>query len=426
MYRNKVFFIVVIFTSIFVLYRSATISMFEDSKRRNFMRGDAYSDINLYSAVHHFNDSGLLNTKALPVHYYKVPLKDTVFKPTVYTHYPALPDILAYFYSKISNTQSEFVLRIFMLIISLVFSFLFYHFFILLFNDEKIAITAWLMMMFSNFYLGWADSLHKHVYEEFFKITYLILLIKYLKNHNWKYLIAMFIVMVLVSNISFEPIVFLGVISLCFSLHYKMGLFSKLTLIAGVGAIIGVCLHLWQNIEYFGSLDLAIKDLSETAKLRTAGIDVESKYKKLESPFGLLQVLELPFLWLNRMERFYLLPAWGVIAMWFYVRKEFNEKYKTNEKKWFLFLFISSFSWCIVMSQHAYVHSFTTRQSAILYFAVAAPVLVLFFHKMKSNFNQEKLITKVILTLIVMYNLSIFLSQQVYDLWYINTFQSGN
>ena len=100
-----------------------------------------------------------------------------------------------------------------------------------------------------------------------------------------------------------------------------MGLFSKLTLVTGIGAVIGICLHLWQNIEYFGSIDLAIKDLTETAKLRTAGIDVESKYKKLESPFGLLQVLELPFLWLNRMERFYLLPAWGVIAMWFYIRK---------------------------------------------------------------------------------------------------------
>lgn len=234
----------------------------------------------------------------------------------------------------------------------------------------------------------------------------------------------MLVTMILVSNISFEPIVFLGVVSLCFSVYFKMGIFSKLTLITGFGAIIGVSLHLWQNVEYFGSIDLAIKDLSETAKLRTAGIDVESKYKKLESPFGIMQVFELPFLWLNRMERFYIFPAWGVIAMGIYVRKELNQKLNSQVKKWFLFLLIASFSWCIVMSQHAYVHSFTTRQSALVYFIITAPILILFYEKLKTSFSQEKLATKILLSFVILYNFAIFFSQQIYDLWYINTFKS--
>ncbi len=405
----------------FIVFRAATISQFENSSRRNFMRGDAYSDINLYSAVLYFNDSGLCSTKGLPVHYYKVPVKDTSLHPYAYTHYPALPDILAYFYSKISGSVNEFVLRCFVILLSLFYAWVLWQVLSMIIKDEKMVLTGWVIIILSNYFIGWSDSLHKHVYEEFAKAFFILILLKHINSPKPVYLAGLFLTMCIAANVSYEPVVYLAVVCIGVSLWQKKGLFSAITLIPALGAIVGLALHLWQNIEYFGSWDLALNDLTETAKLRTAGIELSGRYKKLESPFGWKEFISLPFVWLSRVERFYMLPSFAIIAMWFMVRKEFKQALNPSYYRWIMILLIASFSWCIVMAQHAYVHSFTMRQAGLCYALIAGPVVFLFFKKIKTEFKGFTIGNKILTIAILLYSLAMFLTQQVWDLWIKNT-----
>lgn len=419
--KSRIIFSVLLLAFSLIIYRAFTISQFEDSNRRNFMRGDAYSDINLYSAVLYFNDSGLQSTKALPVHYYKVPVKDTSLHPVAYTHYPALPDILAYGYSIISGSVDEQVLRCFMILISLFYAFVLWKVLALLIKNEKILLWSWALLILSNYYIGWSDSLHKHIYEELFKSVFIWFLLLYINKKQPIYIVAMFAVMAIVANISYEPIVYLAVVCVGVSLMQKKGLFSVITLLPAAGAILGVLLHLYQNVLYFGSFELAMADLTETAKLRTAGIEVSGIHKKLESPFGWQEFISLPIIWLSRIERFYLVPGFAVLVMWYVVRHELTLYMGAIWKKWSLLLLLGSFSWCLAMAQHAYVHSFTMRQAGLFYALFAGPVTYLFFDKVRTQFKHWSLATKAGTVILILYVLALLLSQQVWDLWLKNT-----
>lgn len=417
----KAIIITLIVAFSFILFRAYNISQFEQSKRRNFMRGDAYSDINLYSAVQHFNDSGLSNTVGLPVHHYKVPVHDTTLHPVVYTHYPALPDLLTYFYSKALGTINEFALRFCVVLISLFYAFILWQVLSLIIKKEDIVLVSWMMLILSNYFIGWSDSLHKHVYEELGKSLFIWVLLLHLKQPKKSYLVALFFIMCFVANISFEPLVYLAIVCIGISLWQKKGLFSTLTLIPAMGAIVGVVLHFWQNIEYFGSWQLALADMTETAKLRTAGIEVSGVQKKLESPFGWVEFISLPLIWLSRTERFFVVPAFALIAMWWMVRKEFKLLFDAAYYKWLRILLIASYSWCIVMAQHAYVHSFTMRQAGLCYAVIAGPIVYLFYIKIRNGFKTFNLGNKVLTVLIIAYTMIMFLTQEVWDMWIKNT-----
>ncbi len=426
--NNKLHFKIIVTTLLiafsFILFRAYTISQFETSKRRNFMRGDAYSDINLYSAVQHFNDSGLANTIGLPVHHYKVPVHDTTLHPVVYTHYPALPDLLAYFYSKLLGTINEFALRFCVVLISLFYAYVLWQVLMLIIKKEDVVLVSWVMLILSNYFIGWSDSLHKHVYEELGKALFIWVLLLHLQKPKTGYLIALFLIMCFVANISFEPLVYLAIVCVGISLWQKKGLFSAITLIPAMGAIVGVLLHFWQNIEYFGSWQLALADMTETAKLRTAGIEVSGVAKKLESPFGWFEFLTMPLVWLIRTERFFMVPAFALIAMWYLVRKEFKVLLDTAYYKWAKILLAASYIWCIVMAQHAYVHSFTMRQAGLCYAVLAGPIVFLFYNKIKSEFKSFNIGYKVFSILIITYTLVMFLTQEIWDMWIKNTLMS--
>jgi len=424
--KNKYHLVIVVSTLViafsFILFRAFTISQFEQSKRRNFMRGDAYSDINLYSAVQYFNDSGLAKTKGLPVHHYKVPVHDTTLHPVVYTHYPALPDLLTYFYSRIIGSINEFGLRCFVVLISLFYAYVLWQVLWRIIINKDIVLVSWVLLILSNYFIGWSDSLHKHVYEEFGKALFILVLLKHLETPKNIYLVGLFLIMCFVANISFEPLVYLAIVCIGVSLWEKKGLFSQYTLIPAMGAIVGVLLHLWQNIEYFGSWQMALADLTETAKLRTAGIEVGGVQKKLESPFGWVEFISLPIIWLVRTERFFVVPAFALIGMWYIVKMEFKTLLTPRYYQWVKLLLIASYSWCIVMAQHAYVHSFTMRQAGLCYAVIAGPIVYLFYNKIKTQFKNFNSGHKVFSVLIIGYTLIMFLTQGVWDMWIKNTF----
>jgi len=416
------YLLVLLIAAAFILYRSVQISMFEDSARRNFMRGDAYSDVNLYSAVYYFNDSGLTKTYGLPVHYYKVPLKDSTFKVTAYTHYPALPDILAYGYSKILGSQKEVILRLPIILLSLLYAFLIFIFLNQLIENKQIVWLSWLLIVISNYYLGWSDSLHKHVYEELLKCIFILLLLRYDKTKSHWALFGMFLTMLTVANVSFEPIVYLAVICVGYSWYKYKKIFSAITLIPAAAAVLGVALHFGQNMAHFGTLVAALLDLSETARLRAAGIETSGPIVKLEHPFGLKEWVSLPFVWLNRAERFFSIPAFALISMGLYAYQRCKLNISKNQLFWSVLLLIASYSWCFVMAQHAYVHAFTMRQAGLFYALISGTLLYYFWQELKASYESKKQLRLVLGILILVYSLAMFATQHVWDLWVKNTF----
>lgn len=416
------YLVVLLFATAFIGYRSLQISMFEKSERRNFMRGDAYSDINLYSAVQYFNDSGLAKTYGLPVHYYKVPLKDSTFTVTAYTHYPALPDLLAYGYSQLLRSQKEVMLRLPMIAISMFYAFLLFVFLSQIIENKQIAWLSWLLIIISNYYLGWSDSLHKHVYEELLKCVFILLLIRYDQKPRQRILFGLFLTMLIVANVSFEPIVFLAVVCVGYSWYKYKTIFTAITVIPAIAAVLGVALHFFQNIGYFGSLDAALLDLSETARLRAAGIETSGPMVKLEQTFGLQQWLSLPFVWLNRAERFFPIPAFALIAMSIFAYRRCKQNISKTQQTWSILLLIASFSWYLVMAQHAYVHAFTMRQAGLFYALISGTILYYFWQELKATYNDSRRIKFALGLLILLYAVTMFVTQHIWDLWVKNTF----
>ena len=108
--------------------------------------------------------------------------------------------------------------------------------------------------------------------------------------------------------------------------------------------------------------------------------------------------------------------------MWYIVRNEFKELLGPNYYKWCKLLLIASYSWCIVMAQHAYVHSFTMRQAGLCYAVIAGPIVYLFYNKIKTQFKNFNMGHKVFSVLIIGYTLIMLLTQAVWDMWIKNTF----
>ncbi len=404
---KKILFCVFIFSFSVVVYRAFNVSCLDNSPARNSIYGDGYSDKNTLSSAKYFYDSGFIKTAFLPVHdYYPEQLQTNA-----YTHYPAIPNILAGFYAVIFNSYNEFVLRIIPMLLSI--AFFFFIFFVLkhVTKNNLIALIGGCSLVLADYYIAWADNLHQHLYGEFLKWIYFYLLYNYFKSGTTNKIafIPMLIIMLLQVNISFEQPVFLGVLTLGFSIIYKKSIFTFETISAGIFVIIGFGLHILQNAIYFNSIDLAISDMKSAFMLRTAG--VELTIQKAEAPFTWKNYWEVPFNWFNRMERFYFFPGWAVLILGITAMK--NLKQTNNELyKIIWVLFFASISWTICMAQHAFIHSFTNKHFSIFYALLIGISLPLFINNFKIAWNDKSKKKIVFYTLLSLYMFAMFLTQQ--------------
>ena len=401
--------IIFIFCFALLVMRTFTVSVFDNNKARSSVYGDGYSDINTISSAKYFLDSGFTQTAFLPVHDYYPELKGT----TAYTHYPALPNILAGFYAKIFGTVNESILRLIPLLIAVIFFwFIFFTVYQVTQNRSQTLLGS-ASILLASYFLTWADNLHQHLYGELLKWIYFYLLYTYYtKDDNKKtLLIAMFIIMLLQVNISFEQPVYLGILTLGFSIIFKRRIFSVETIGAALFVIIGFVLHLYQNSVYFNSWDLAITDMKEAFLFRTAG--AETSKNIAESAFGPADYWQIPFNWFNRMERFYMFPGWAVLVLAFWVMKNLRN---TNKKLYQILwaLFFASISWTILMAQHGFIHIFVNKHFSIWYALIVAIGLPLLFQKIKMAFSQTQVLPKVFYTLLCLYMLAMFLTQQIW------------
>lgn len=401
--------IIFIFCFTILVTRTFTVSVFDGNKSRSSVYGDGYSDINTISSAKYFLDSGFTQTAFLPVHDYYPELKGTV----AYTHYPALPNILAGFYAKLFGSVHESSLRLIPLLIAVVF-FWFIFFVIHEFTQSRIkTLLGSASILLASYFLTWADNLHQHLYGELLKWIYFYLLYTYhmQDGKDKRLLLGMFFIMLLQVNISFEQPVYLGILTLGFSIIFKKRIFTIETIGAASFVVIGFILHLYQNAIYFNSWDVALTDMKEAFLFRTAG--TESEKNIAEATFGPADYWQIPFNWFNRMERFYMFPGWAVLVLAFWVMKDLRT---TNKKLYQILwaLFFASIAWTICMAQHGFIHIFVNKHFSIWYALTVALGLPMLWQKVKTAFMQKPILPKVFYVVLCLYMLVMFLTQQVW------------
>lgn len=413
MWNWKIILPVVFLCYLLILWRAFTISMFDETKARDFYHGDAYSDKNAYSTAVYMMDYGFTKSKLLPVwNYYQ---KSDSSKAAVYTHYPALPDVLTAVYAKTFQSTNETIVRIIPILFSIAYIFIIAFVLKLYSNDNFNSSITLCILLLSNYFVFWADNLHKHQYEEMIKWLYIGLIYIYYQSKEKKsiLLLLMALLFIIVSNISFEPVIYLAIVTIGFSLIYEKKLFTIETITLGFSAIIGVLLHLYQNYLFLGDWNAVIHDLTDAAKLRTAGS--ESIQNELGKTLTWVDYLNIPNLTLMRLERIFLIPGPVFVYLLYLVLNKKNNIQKIT-KLIVVTLVLASLSWAFLMTQHFTVHCFTIRHWGIVYglvIALAIPEYILLFNSLKerkSNWLYLHYAIWVYITIMAC-------SQHFYDYW---------
>jgi hypothetical protein len=408
----KWIFFVLVFT--IIGFRAANVSVFNSERARNGMLGDGFSDKNTLSSAGYFLDSGFTQTSFLPVHDYFP--NDTNYHSVIYTHYPALPNILAGFYAVIFQTKNESLLRVIPILLAMLF--FFFIFFVLKqwVKDDRKALLGASSLWLANYFICWGDNIHQHLYGEFLKWLYTYGLYLYhesgqKKKGIWFWLM---LIMVVEVNISFEMPVYLGILTLGFSWIYQKKVFSFTTVPAALMVVLGFGLHLAQNASYFGSWQLAIEDMTKAYTFRATGAETIGYIKERE--FSWRNIPEIPFDWFNRMERFYLFPGWAVLSVFAMSWRQFKMQYPRLFKiSWALFF--ASISWSLLMAQHAFVHGFTNKHFSTWYALVVAVCLPIYYQRVRVDFAGKLWYKKVFHVLLIAYALGMLVSQQIWEVW---------
>ena len=380
---------------------------------RDHVYGDGYSDINTLSAARFFHDSGFVKTAFLPVHGYPQS------HPTkVYTHYPALPDILAGCTATVLNTGDERALRLFPFLLSIFFFFLIYRVLNSLTGDFRSAFIGASMLVLSNYFIAWGDNLHQHLYAELVKWMFIGLLFQYqeAQRKSRSAFLGLLVLMVLAVNISFELPVYLGVATAGFALIYQRSLFTRETLGLFAALLFGFALHILQNVLYLDSFRLAIEDMKNALVFRTTGADDVGYIP--EKPFSVAQnAWQIPIDWFNRMERYYPLPGWFLLATLFWslpvIRKQSPRLFQIC-----IALFVASAAWGVVMPQHAYVHLFTNKHFGLWVGLMMAISLPVYFQVVKQHFQEKKTALMALHIGLIGYAAVMCITQQLIGLWW--------
>jgi hypothetical protein len=409
LFKTKSLWILLIICLSLVFVRAAYIPFNDPSGGRSYNRGDGYSDNNTLSAIRYFSDHGLWHSKLRPIHNYEN--RDEIDNSRPYLRYPALPDVVHASVGIGFGAGSEFKLRLFPIFLSIVWFFVMFSFLKRELGDQKAALLSLAVLVTSNYYLAWADNLHKHLYEELGKWSYVMMLLSYHRSASRKpaLLAALFVLAILVANASFEPIVFLAVATVGFSVIFEKGwkkIFSVSNVVLGLGFVVGFVLHFYLNSLYLNSWALALQDMQAAFSQRTGAVDL----------------LKLPLTAVQRVERYFLVPGFALIILsYFPLRKWWQED---REKFWIaIVLLLSSFSWYVVMKQHAAVHHFVAKQAGLYVGFVIGPALLMYWELVKRDWSERRGLRQALHAIFLLYMAGMALTQQVLDIWWEHGFK---
>lgn len=398
-----------LFAFFFILWRLIFIPITDERRGRDSNHGDLFSDQNVYSAALYFNDYGFSKSAWLPVHNYKG--KNKASSVYIYTHYPAVPDVLGGIFMVINHSKDPRLLRIWPTIFSVGLFFLIFYGLKVFLKDEKLALASGVILVLSNYFIGFGDSLHKHIYEELFKWSFVLILYRYYTDgrRNKSLIGWLSLLMVVGVNISFELVVYSAVITVGFSIVFLKRIFNWENFILGFASITGLALHFLQNSIALGGWEKAWEDQVSSFGERTSGQDLAIKV-------GLKEYLTFPVKFISRIERMYAIPGWTLVLMSYWLIKWIRE-YDRQLGKILLVLLIAGYSWALTIFQHAYVHEFTVRQMSLFYGIIIGPALFIYMKKFREYYDAKAYWKFSFVILIGIYSVGMFLTQQVWQVF---------
>lgn len=390
------------------------------------MRGDGYSDNNTLSAVRYFYDFGFWQSKLRPMFYYNG--DGNTEKAAAYTHYPALPDLIAGVEAHILNTTDQRWLRIFPILCAIAIFFLIFKINEILLGNSREAFLGASAVIASSYFLAWGDTLHKHTYEELWKFLTLFLLLAYYgypKSYfeqnrffkkEWSKPLALSLLALICylnAQTSFESALFCTMIITGFSIvfeksHFKK-LFGPLTMICGCAFVLGLFTHMYLNALYYGSWGEAFRDIHQAMLVRTGQCEAGTSCGL--SWLDRLRMLSLPF---ERFDRQFAVPGVVFALMCFFVFRIF----KARDPKLFqiaIVLLVASLSWYFAMPQHAFVHGFVGKHPGPLVALVIGGGLLEFWRRQKESPTAT---SRVFYKLVLGVSLAAFLWNQVYVIYW--------
>ncbi len=327
---------------------------------RTGVYGDVWSCLNVQSAATYFRDHGFAKSSGLPVfNYTGIGSEDHTF---VYTHYPPLPDELAGITAVVTGSTDTRVLSILPVLLSLVFfGLIFLALQMYCAIDRPAAMAAGILTVISCYFVSWADDFHQHVYGEFCKWLYVLLLyLYYLKKEKRAALLAGASFLALVNTwITFEHILYYGIVTAGFSLIFQRRPFTWTNVLLLAMPLLGLALHVLQNYSYFGNWDLVWKDITGAYVERTVGHEGTVT-------IGAKEIRELPDKVFFRFTREFFIGTEPFIAI---ALLGFVHLWRTRRRHFWIgiTLFLASASWIVFMKQHTYIHLFTVRHFGLFY-----------------------------------------------------------
>jgi hypothetical protein len=276
-------------------------------------------------------------------------------------------------------------------------------------DNKQAAFLAATATVTSCYFLMWADDLHQHVYAEFSKWIFVLLLYLYYNRERYKKIIfaALCLLYLINSWLTYEDIVYFAIAIAGFSILFKRKIFTAENFILLAIPVIGFSLHVYQNYCYFGSWDTALKDMKDAFIDRTNGTPGSGDEMHWK------QWTEVPSKIEFRFKRMFLVTYYSFI---FLAILGFTNLFKTNRKLFWvnIILLLCSLSWMFTMPQHAYNHLFTIRQFGLFYATILCSGFYAYWQILKHHWDQRKIIPLSIHAIFIGYTIINMIGSHLY------------
>ena len=412
---RKIFIPVLIVVYALVIFRAANVTFENMGRSRTQIRGDSLSESLTWNGARYFFDHGFWATKFMPNYFYTGELAEKKIKEfkveAIYTHFPSLPDVITGVTAVILGTTDVRFLRILPVLLSPLLILLIWKCLNLLL-DRREAIISTIALVTANYFVAWADNIHKFQYEELVKWAILFIFLRRFRQQPTNYDIPLLgLLYFLAAAISFDAILVSAVICIGFSWIYRRRIFTLETVVPGAMTVLCLMLHFGQNVLFFGSVDAAWKDITGIFFHRTIGLGPSET-----GPITLLTWLQHMFYWnINRVERYFLIPGWMIIIYAVILYRRWRGAADKTSAILVLFA-IASVIWNCFMWQHAIVHVSTARNWAMISGLLSGPILVLMWNQFR-NWRNIHNGWRVFLVISTIYFSGMVLTQHIWSIY---------
>ncbi len=384
-YQRKLFWVIFIIVFSVILSRYFKISIHDEGYGRGWYFGDTHSAKNVETSAKYYLDSGFAKNSGLPYYGYDDGIENNEY---VYTHYPPMAEWIAGAFATLTGHWQAHYISIMPLVLSVCLFFLIFHFSGQLLPDKNAGFISACIIVLSVYFLAWADDIHQHLYNEFFKWSFVLIWWRYLKFNTSKFnIVLLAILYLMMCLISFEPYVYIAIVVVGMSyVIQKKWISPEIVLLLAI-PLVAFSIRLYMNANYFGSMEAMIADMKGAFVNRTGGENAQSELGRAMNWKDYL--ITLPKTRFQRLGHFYLFPS----VVIFIIGILGIRKIKNTDKELFkvaAVIYIACVSWIVAMPQHALIHIFTLRHMAVFLSIVLGYGIIEYYGIVKKHFLASK------------------------------------